>query len=337
MTATAEKLPFTSDELDSAALAAFCKAAGDELRLNILRLLRNNDYGVLELCQLLSVKQSGMSHHLKVLANAGLVVTRRDGNSIYYRRAPEPLDPKLKLLHQTLYATVDQLPVQAALEKRIGQINEERSRASREFFQQNADKFQTNQDLIASYTQYGESITEFLDSAALQHETVLEVGPGEGDFLADLSPRFDRVIALDNSAEMLARSEKLASQKKLVNVQFIHGDTRQLIRQKLAADCITLNMVLHHTPEPAQIFSDLAKVLRSGGSLLVTELCQHDQNWARESCGDLWLGFDPNDLTAWANAAGLEKGESLFLTQRNGFQIQLRQFTAPKVNAPQNN
>ena len=68
-------------------LAAFLKAAADDLRLQILRLLAQDSYGVMELAQVFEVKQSGMSHHLKLLAQAQLVATRREGNSIFYRRA----------------------------------------------------------------------------------------------------------------------------------------------------------------------------------------------------------------------------------------------------------
>ncbi len=49
------------------ALAAFCKAAGEPLRLNILRALSNDSFGVLELAQIFATGQSGISHHLKVL------------------------------------------------------------------------------------------------------------------------------------------------------------------------------------------------------------------------------------------------------------------------------
>ena len=69
------------------ALAALCKASGDALRLNILRALANDSFGVLELAQIFATGQSGISHHLKVLAQAGLVATRREGNAIFYRRA----------------------------------------------------------------------------------------------------------------------------------------------------------------------------------------------------------------------------------------------------------
>lgn len=52
------------------ALAALCKASGDALRLNVLRALANDSFGVLELAQIFDIGQSGMSHHLKVLAQA---------------------------------------------------------------------------------------------------------------------------------------------------------------------------------------------------------------------------------------------------------------------------
>ena len=68
-------------------LSALCKAGGDPLRLNVLRALANDSFGVLELTQIFATGQSGMSHHLKVLSQAGLVATRREGNAIFYRRA----------------------------------------------------------------------------------------------------------------------------------------------------------------------------------------------------------------------------------------------------------
>ena len=62
------------------------KAAADSLRLQILQVLKTESFGVLELCEIFELAQSKLSHHLKVLLNAGLVATRRDGNSIFYRR-----------------------------------------------------------------------------------------------------------------------------------------------------------------------------------------------------------------------------------------------------------
>jgi hypothetical protein len=89
--------------------------------------------------------------------------------------------------------------------------------------------------------------------------------------------------------------------------------------------------VLHHTPSPATLLEDISGSLKSGGLLLITELCRHDQEWAQEACGDLWLGFDPEDLRSWAEAAGLREGQSVYFALRNGFQIQVRQFIKPPL------
>ena len=59
-------------------IAAACKAAGDPLRMNILRLLGQGAFGVLELSQIFGIKQSGMSHHLKVMARAVIVSAQRE-------------------------------------------------------------------------------------------------------------------------------------------------------------------------------------------------------------------------------------------------------------------
>ena len=71
-----ESAPIATDQFARAA-----KAAGDNLRLSILKLLGQGSFGVMELCEVFGIKQSGMSHHLKVLSQAGLVTTRREGNS----------------------------------------------------------------------------------------------------------------------------------------------------------------------------------------------------------------------------------------------------------------
>ncbi|MFT3929403.1 MAG: metalloregulator ArsR/SmtB family transcription factor [Spongiibacteraceae bacterium] len=314
-------------------LAAFCKASGDALRLDILRALSLDSFGVLELSQMFAMPQSGMSHHLKILAKAGLVTTRREGNSIFYRRVPESDTPELDNLHRALLHSIDQLSLSVEVNTHLSEIQAERSRRSQQFFAENAGRFRQQQELIAAFDVYGAQAAEMLaqcfpqtPGAEKAGTLALEVGPGEGAFLSELSQRFQRVIALDNSQAMLEHAQQFAAQKKLANIEFIHGDTAQRELHELNADCAVLNMVLHHVPSPAQIFSDLALALKTGGSLLVTELCRHDQRWAESACGDLWLGFEPNDLTQWAQAAGFESGRAVYIAQRNGFQVQIRQF-----------
>ncbi|KJS05175.1 MAG: hypothetical protein VR73_12900 [Gammaproteobacteria bacterium BRH_c0] len=309
------------------------KAAGDPLRLEILRVLRNNAFAALELSDIFAMRQNAMSHHLKLLARAGLVSSRREGTHIFYRRSTQ--HSSHDGLREQILNAVDSCPLGDEIVERIHRIEEERTATSREFFRANADKFRAQQDLIAGYPQYGEAVVAALDKLPARG-TVLEVGPGEGELLADLCQRFERVIALDNSAEMLDRARGFANARQLAGIDFIHGDTAAAVSTGLASDAITLNMVLHHTPSPASVIADLAKVLKPGGVLLVTELCQHDQDWARSACGDLWLGFDAEELSQWARAAGLTDGGCEFMPLKNGFRVQLRQFIQafPKTTVP---
>ena len=187
------------------------------------------------------------------------------------------------------------------------------------------EKFRAQQDLIAGLPQYRDSLLALLDKLHFDPAaSALEVGPGDGGFLPDLARRFAQVTALDNSPTMLELARQVCQREGLDNVNLQLADA--LGATDVAADCVVLNMVLHHFSDPALALRQLAKRVKAGGSLLVTELCSHDQGWAREACGDLWLGFEQDDLARWANAAGLAHADSLYVGLRNGFQIQVRHF-----------
>lgn len=318
-----------NDDCDD--LAALCKAGGDPLRLNVLRALSNDSFGVLELAQIFAIGQSGMSHHLKVLSQAGLVATRREGNAIFYRRSLPHTELLGGKLHAALLDEVDQLPLPTEVQSRISLVHRQRAAASQDFFSRVAEKFRAQQDLIAGLPQYRESVLALLDKLSFNPmATAIEVGPGDGGFLPDLARRFARVTALDNSPAMLELARQLCERETLANVSLQLADALNGVQ--LQADCVVLNMVLHHFAAPAEALKQMADLLQPGGSLLVTDLCSHDQSWAKEACGDLWLGFEQDDLAHWATAAGLTPGESLYIGLRNGFQIQVRHFQRPTGN-----
>ncbi|MBD1549903.1 ArsR/SmtB family transcription factor [Pseudomonas typographi] len=309
-------------------LSALAKAGGDPLRLNVLRALAHASFGVLELAQIFDIGQSGMSHHLKVLAQAGLVATRREGNAIFYRRTLPERSQLGGRLHRALLEEVDALALPAEAQGRIAVVEGQRAATRKDFYSRMEDKFRAQQALIAGLPQYRDSLLALLDERTFgPGATALEVGPGDGGFLPDLAQRFERVTALDNDAAMLEMARAQCRTHGLANVELQLADA--LGELPLAADCVVLNMVLHHFSDPRRALLRLAGRVQPGGSLLVTDLCSHNQDWAREACGDLWLGFDQEDLARWATAAGLVPGESLYVGLRNGFQIQVRHFQRP--------
>lgn len=65
-------------------IAEFYKALGDETRLKILQMLSEQEMCVCEIIDRLDISQPAVSHHLKILRQAGLVTDSRDGKWIYY-------------------------------------------------------------------------------------------------------------------------------------------------------------------------------------------------------------------------------------------------------------
>ena len=77
-------------------------ALGDETRLQIARLVAEDPRSTKELAALLSLSDSAISRHLKILEAAGLVAGQRDGYFVLYRLVPERLDVLGGALRSTL-------------------------------------------------------------------------------------------------------------------------------------------------------------------------------------------------------------------------------------------
>jgi ArsR family transcriptional regulator len=68
------------------------KALGDPTRLRILRAIAAQaELSCQELTERMGISQATVSHHLKVLSEAGLVTARKDGQFHYYRVEPSAL------------------------------------------------------------------------------------------------------------------------------------------------------------------------------------------------------------------------------------------------------
>jgi ArsR family transcriptional regulator len=68
------------------------RALGDETRLRLLEMLTAGERCVAELMELTGLGQSLVSHHLRTLREAGLVVDRREGRWVYYSIAEQALN-----------------------------------------------------------------------------------------------------------------------------------------------------------------------------------------------------------------------------------------------------
>lgn len=323
----ATTMPDHGDHIPAPPILALLKASADPLRMQILKILEMESFGVMELSQILDSKQSGISHHLKALASAGLVTARREANAIFYQRAEDPLMDELKELQTAVLRTMDRTALDAETEQRVDDVLLARTRPGQLLFEQNSDEFRELHGQISPYAVYGRGAAEMLDAClTAPGGTVLEVGCGEGAFLAELSSRFEQVYAIDLSPNMIATATDFVQKMKLDNVELLAGDTSHAWLQDRKFDAVVMNMVLHHVAAPALQLADIAALMAPEGRLFLCDLCSHNQRSARENCGDVWLGFDEETLTQWATRAGLRAGYSNVLSQRNGLRVQIREF-----------
>ena len=236
------------------ALTNLCKASADTLRLLVLRVLRTDSFGVSELCSIFDIRQPALSHHLKVLANAGLVAARREANSIFYRRSELGQDTHLEALQNSLFNTVDRIDLPPDIEGRLAGLQRQREENSANFFRDNAHKFHEQQDLIASYHQYADVVLQVLkDTPLKRHSTAVEVGPGRRIVPAGTGAPVRPSGRAGQRARYVGEARGKTSAAGLNNIEFILDDTRSSNLHTMQADCVVMNMVLHHTPEPGEV------------------------------------------------------------------------------------
>ena len=78
--------------------AQFCKTLADANRLLIIAELVSGEKSVSDLANSLGLHQSNVSKHLALMRERGLVVTRRDGASIYYSLSDSRIFQAIELL-----------------------------------------------------------------------------------------------------------------------------------------------------------------------------------------------------------------------------------------------
>jgi ubiquinone/menaquinone biosynthesis C-methylase UbiE len=131
---------------------------------------------------------------------------------------------------------------------------------------------------------------------------VADVGTGTG-FLAEAAlDAGARVIGIDISEGMLAQvTARLAGRPFIGRL----GDTAALPLQSGEVDAVVANMVLHHAEDPPAAIREMARALKPGGTLVITDADTHTHEWLRTEQHDRWLGFDRADIARWFAEADL--------------------------------
>lgn len=86
--------------MDERRIAAVFKAFCDENRIRIIRLLRSGEKCACKLLDEINVTQPTLSHHMKILCDAGIVVGRKEGKWTYYSISEKGVEQAKEYLRQ---------------------------------------------------------------------------------------------------------------------------------------------------------------------------------------------------------------------------------------------
>jgi ArsR family transcriptional regulator len=273
-------------------------ALADATRSRMLVLLERHELTVGELCAVLQLPQSTVSRHLKTLADAAWVSSRRDGTSRYYALAIDGRDEQGRRLWTLLRDQVRATRGADQDARRLKTVLKTRQTKSQQFFEAAAAEWdRLRQDLYGRSSHF-QAVPALLDANWL----VGDLGCGTGALSATLAPFVARVFAVDRSADMLEAARRRL--REFPNVEVRKGDLEGLPIEDETLDAATLVLVLHHLPDPASAIGEAGRTLKPGGRLLITDMLPHDHEEYRQQMGHVWLGFGEEQIRRFCTGAG---------------------------------
>jgi ubiquinone/menaquinone biosynthesis C-methylase UbiE len=270
----------------------------DGTRLRLLRVLAQDRFNVSELTGILGLAQSGVSRHLGMLKESGLVVEEPEGGYVYYRLAAgDGRNGQRVPIWNLLEAQFAEASSDAAVQEDEARLQE--------VLRHRKENFETHGDIRQlvpgrSWAAWARALGHLLPAL-----DVADIGCGDGYLTLETARWARTVVGIDRSDEVLGRAKALAARRRVTNVQWKKGDLARLPLRDASVDVALLSQALHHATVPEEAIAEAVRVLRPGGRLLVLDLRRHDQKWVSTRFGDRWLGFTESELERLLRATGL--------------------------------
>lgn len=277
------------------------KAAGEPTRLRILALLRRGDLAVGELVQILEQSQPRLSHHLKTLTTAGLVERLPEGAWVFYRARSKDWAGRLL---QAIFNEIDTTAAPFAEDREALQtVRQARAQSAESYFSDIAETWDQLRALHYPEADIEQAILEQVDGQ--RFDRIVDLGTGTGRMLTLLAPLAKEAEGLDLSHHMLTVARANLNRTEARNARVRQGDVTETPFDANSADLVVVHQVLHYLENPEAVLAEAARILRPGGRLLLIDFAPHDLEFLRETQGHRRLGIRHDDVSEWADAAGL--------------------------------
>src|SRR5947209_13532563 len=277
-------------------------AAGEETRLRLLALLSEAELTVSELVTILAQSQPRISRHLKLLAEAGLVVRHREGSWAFFLAAPGGAAGEIA---RAVAGWLDpQDPVLVSDRARLGEVRRARDAQAARYFAAQAPNWDKIRALHVPEERVETALRDIVGTAPIH--ALLDLGTGTGRMLELLAPLAQRAVGIDQSPAMLAVARARLERAGLRNVQLRQGDIYAVPVERNGYDLVILHQVLHYLDDPGRALREAARVLRPGGRLLLVDFAPHGEEALRESHAHRRLGFGHDEVASYLNEAALD-------------------------------
>jgi ubiquinone/menaquinone biosynthesis C-methylase UbiE/Mn-dependent DtxR family transcriptional regulator len=278
------------------------RAAGETTRLRILALLAEAELTVSDLTDILRQSQPRISRHLKLLAEAGLVERFREGSWAFFRLGER--SGGAALAHELIERLDSSDATIARDRERLAAVRASRAAAALDYFGRHAAEWDRIRKLHVADASVEDAIRAAL--ADRPFRSLLDLGTGTGRMLELFGPDIERGLGLDLSHDMLALARARLDRAGLRHCSVRQGDIYDLALPRDSFDVVIIHQVLHFLDDSLRAITAAARVLRPGGRLLVVDFAPHDLEFLRDEHAHRRLGFAPETVTQWLNAAGLD-------------------------------
>ncbi|WP_223846352.1 ArsR/SmtB family transcription factor [Wenzhouxiangella sp. AB-CW3] len=272
---------------------------GDSTRLRLLALLEAEELTVAELAEVTHLAQPRVSTHLARLREAGLVVDRREGVSVYYRLGNPDENAGLHRLWAMFREHLDDAQV-AADADHLPEVLARRA-AGRNWPDSVAGDMERHYSPGRTWEATARALVHLLSLGK-----VLDIASGDGVMGELLSHQAESIDCIDLSERIVSAGRKRVA--GLGNVRFHCGDMHALPFDSEHFDTVLMMHALPYSPKPAEAMIEAARVLRPGGRLVGATLKRHRHTAHVRSFGHANSGFTTRQLNEYCDKAGLEVG-----------------------------